>query len=338
MPFSDIIGHDGPKEKLRRALGQGHIGHAYLFTGEEAIGKRLMATRFVQALSCETTIASSSPDPCGICKSCRQIASGTHPDLLLIEPEPDKTNPQIKIDRVRDLEHHVIYRPLLTSRKTCLINDAHRLTPNAANALLKTLEDPPDHSLFILITSRPSTLPATVRSRCLSLRFALPTQAEVEEALRNKRALSPNDARLLAMVTNNRIGLALQTDPTETRSRQQEFFQLLPGQGSPPITNILGTATDFSTSERFPDVIFWLSHSLRDLLLVTIGANQNQLLHGDQFPLLQQMARKIRPEKVIDLIEQLQNLEQAPTRNLNLQLVMENFLLRLRDAASMPAS
>lgn len=337
MPFTDIIGHNNAIEKLQRAIGKNHVGHAYLFTGEEAIGKRLMAICFAQAVSCEASIASSNPDSCGKCKSCQQIMSGNHPDVIHIEPESDKINSQIKIDRVRDLEHHVIYHPLIAPRKTCLINDAHRLTLSAANALLKTLEDPPDHSLFILITNRPGALPATVRSRCLFLRFTLPSQAEVEKALMSKRALSHNDARLLAMVNGNQIGLALQGNLTETRTQQQDFFQFLLDQGSSSITNVLSTATDFSKQEKFSNVIFWLSHSLRDLLLVMAGADKKQLLHFEQFSILQQMARKIRPEKVMDLIEHLQDLEQAPARNLNLQLVMENFLLRLRDATSVPA-
>ena len=134
MPFADVIGQEGPKKKIRTALAQQAIGHAYLFSGDEGIGKRLMAVRFAQALSCETPPSSSQPDSCGQCRTCRQIASGTWPDFLVIEPEQEKANPQIKIDQVREIERHVIYRPLLSARKICVIDDADRLTANAANA------------------------------------------------------------------------------------------------------------------------------------------------------------------------------------------------------------
>ncbi len=171
MPFADVIGQEGPKRKIRTALAQQTIGHAYLFSGDEGIGKRLMALRFAQALSCETPSSSSQPDSCGQCRACQQIAAATYPDVLGIQPEQEKANPQIKIEQVREIERHMMYRPLLSARKICVIDDADRLTANAANAFLKTLEDPPEHSLFILVTSQPLRLLATVRSRCLTLRF-----------------------------------------------------------------------------------------------------------------------------------------------------------------------
>ena len=168
MPFADVIGHETAKRKLRTALANETIGHAYLFIGEEKIGKQLMASRFAQALSCEAHTAAGTTDSCGQCRACLQITSESYPDLLIVQPEEDTANPQIKIGQVREIERHMIYRPLFSSRKLCLINDADRLTANAANAFLKTLEDPPEHSLFILITSRPMKLLATVRSRCLT--------------------------------------------------------------------------------------------------------------------------------------------------------------------------
>ena len=160
-----------------------------------------MALRFAQALFLRNPRPSSAqPDSCGHCRACAQIDSGTYPDLLVIEPEQDKANhPQIKIDRVREIERHVIYRPLLSARKICIIDDADRLNANAANAFLKTLEDPPEHSLFILVTSQPLRLLATVRSRCLNAQvLALRRPAQFEGALALKQATATEDARFLS--------------------------------------------------------------------------------------------------------------------------------------------
>lgn len=338
MPFADVIGQEGPKRKIRTALARQAIGQAYLFSGDEGIGKRLMALRFAQALSCETPPSSSQPDSCGQCRACLQIVSGTWPDLLVVEPEQDKANPQIKIDQVREIERHVIYRPLLSTRKICVIDDADRLTANAANAFLKTLEDPPDHSLFILVTSQPLRLLATVRSRCLTLRFSPATPGQFEGALALKQAMATEDARFLSQVCGNRIGVALRTDLAELRSRHDRFFELCRDETLAHPTAVLQQAEDLSKTQPFPDVIDWLSHGLRDVLLMSLGTGQDLLLHQSRISLLQQLAESLTPADVVDLLDVLQTLEQAPTQNLNLQLCLERFLYRLhqtmhRDAA-----
>ena len=328
MPFADIIGHDGPKRKMRTALGRQTIGHAYIFSGDEGIGKRLMAVRFAQALSCETPPASSQPDSCGECRACHQVAAGTYPDVLMIQPEREKANPQIKIDQVREIERHMIYRPLFSSHKICIIDDADRLTTNAANAFLKTLEDPPEHSLFILVTSQPFRLLATVRSRCLTLKFSPATSMQFEGALALKRAVASDDAKFLAQISGNRIGVAFEMDTAQLRSQHDYFFQLCRDKTPANPTTILQQAEDLSKTKRFPDVIEWLAHGLRDLLMVSIGAERDLLLHQKNVETLHRVAESVDPGHVVELAERLQTLERAPRQNLNLQLALENFLLR----------
>ncbi len=338
MLFADVIGQEGPKRKIRTALAQRAIGHAYLFSGDEGIGKRLMALRFAQALSCETPPSSSQPDSCGQCRACEQIASGTYPDVLRIQPEQEKANPQIKIDQVRAIERHMIYRPLLSDRKICIIDDADHLTTNAANAFLKTLEDPPEHSLFILITSQPLRLLATVRSRCLALRFSPATATQFEGALALKQAMEIADARFLARVCGNRIGVAMRADLAELRRQHEQFFQLWQSDTLGHPTAILQRAEELSKAQPFSDVIDWLSHGLRDLLLIILGAEHDLLLHQSQISTLRRIAKSLTPTDMVDLLDSLQTLEQAPAQNLNLQLCLENFLFRVhhvihRDAA-----
>lgn len=330
MPFADVIGHEGPKRKLRTALANETIGHAYVFSGDEGIGKRLMALRFAQALSCEAPPATGPPDSCGQCRACIQIASETYPDLLVIQPEEDKANPQIKVDQVRDVERHMIYRPLFSSRKICLINDAERLTPGAANAFLKTLEDPPEHSLFILITSRPMKLLATVRSRCLTLRFFPASSSQVEGALALKQALPGEDAKFLSQVSGNRIGIALKTDVAQTKEHYRQFFELCAEETMASTTELLNKAEQLSKAESNADMVDWLSHGLRDLLLARVGAHEDLLLHQSYLDHIQSLVADIDPDQLFDLCESLYALEQAPTRNLNGQLVLENFLIRFQ--------
>jgi len=327
MPFSDIIGHEGTKRKLRTALTNETIGHAYLFVGQEGIGKRLMALRFAQSLSCEAPPSTDLPDSCGHCRACQQIATENYPDLLVIQPKEDKANPQIKIDQVREIERHMIYRPLLSSRKICLINDADQLTTNATNAFLKTLEDPPEHSLFVLITSRPMKLLATLRSRCLMLRFFPASASQVEGALALKQALPVEDGKFLSQVSGNRIGIALQADIKQTKEHYLQFFELCTRQSSSRIPDLLNKAEQLSKTSSCPEIIDWLSHGLRDLLLASSGTREEYFLHQSHVNRIQQLATEINPDQLCDLCESLFLLEQTPNRNLNPQLVLENFLM-----------
>ncbi len=328
MPFADVIGHETAKRKLRTALANETIGHAYLFIGEERIGKQLMASRFAQALSCEAHTAAGTTDSCGQCRACLQITSESYPDLLIVQPEEDTANPQIKIGQVREIERHMIYRPLFSSRKICLINDADRLTASAANAFLKTLEDPPEHSLFILITGRPMKLLATVRSRCLTLRFFPASSSQIEGALALKQAIPSENAKFLSQISGNRIGAALQADVAQLKEHYLQFFELCANPPAFSVTDMLNKAEQLSKAGSCPDIVDWLSHGLRDLLLTSMGSREDFLLHQSRIGQIQQLVGEIDQDQLCDLCESLYVLEQASAKNLNVQLVLENFLLR----------
>lgn len=332
MPFRDLIGHERPTAILKAALLYDRVAHAYLFYGEDGIGKRLAAVRFAQAINCDTEVGPDGPDACGACRSCRQIDALTHPDFLLILPDQKQANPQIKIEQIRELDHQLIYRPLIGQRKVCLIDEADRMTLGAANALLKTLEEPPAHSLILLVTSRPFALPATIRSRCQSLRFSAPARTQVEAALIMKREIPPADARFLALVTEDRIGQALQADLGTTRAQQDEFCGLVSTKSLQSVTTLLAAAEALHKTERAPEALEWIGRWLRDLLLVRVGADPDNLVNIDQLSALNAAAERIQPDALMELLDEIAALERAATRNVNLQLALETILLRLRDA------
>ena len=337
MPFQDIIGHQSTIASLQTAVARERLAHAYLFHGEDAIGKRSTALCFAQALNCERNFSGEAIDACGVCRSCKQIEARTHPDFFVIEPDSELATPQIKIEQVREIEQQIMYRPLIGERKICLIDDADRMTIGAANALLKTLEEPPDHSLFLLITSRPAALPATIRSRCQSLRFATPARTQVEAALILKREIPPADARLLAIISEGRIGAALSADAKETRARQQDLLELVRPQSLQSITGLLSAAEALAKADRAPEILAWLARWIRDLVIVQIGGDRDQLLHLDELPALEAYAGQAGTDGLLDLLQDIEKTEQQATRHLNLHMALENILLRLRDALA-PAS
>src|SRR6266511_886981 len=191
MPFRAITGHRPLLELLARATARGTLPPSLIFAGPEGVGKRLTATALAQALNCEHPIEygrqktedgkqEAGNDACGECAACKRIARGVHADVLTIEPGETGS---IKLDQVREAIDRSAYRPFEGRRRLVVIDEADALLPEAQNALLKTLEEPPSGSVFVLITSRPDVLLPTVRSRCQRLRFGSLTAAEVADVL-----------------------------------------------------------------------------------------------------------------------------------------------------------
>lgn len=332
MPFTDITGHEQSISLLQASLSNRRLAHAYLFHGDARIGKRMTAVRLAQVLNCDRPVPTETPDSCGQCRSCLQIAAQTHPDYFVVEPDPEAATPQIKIEQIRELEQQFVYRPLVGAQKICLIDDADRMTIGAANALLKTLEEPPGHSLFILITSRLHALPITIRSRCQALRFTSPARTQVEAALILQREIPPNEARLLALLTDGRIGEALTTNVADVRARQQECLALVTPESLTSSTAILSASEALAKSDRGAETLNWLTRWIRDLVIVLVAGDQDQILHLDQLPRLQRFAGRANIDLLLTLLSDIEKHAQQATRHLNVQMALETTFLRLREA------
>ncbi|MBS0183777.1 MAG: DNA polymerase III subunit delta' [Nitrospira sp.] len=335
MPFADITGHEQSISLLQAILCNGRLAHAHLFYGEARIGKSMTAVRLAQALNCEQPSQTEVQDSCGRCRSCLQIAARTHPDYFVIEPDPNAATPQIKIEQVREIEQQLVYLPLVGERKICLIDDADRLTIGAANALLKTLEEPPGHSLFILVTSRLHALPITIRSRCQALRFTTPARTQVEAALILKQEIPPADARFLAVFTDGRIGEALTVNIAEVRARQQECLTLVKPERLTSSGTILSVAESLAKTDRGEETLAWLARWIRDLVIVMVDGDQDQILHLDQLADLRRYAQRANVDTLLTILNDIERTEQQATRHLNMQMALETTFLRLREALSL---
>jgi DNA polymerase-3 subunit delta' len=330
MPFADIIGHDRAKALLQAAVARDRLAHAYLFHGVDRIGKRLLATRLAQALLCDGGPGSTAVDGCGVCRSCRQIDAQTHPDFTYIRPDPEQANPQIKIEQIRDIEHQLIYRPLIGDRKICMIDEADRMTIGAANALLKTLEEPPDHSVFLLISSRPSALPATIRSRCQVLRLTPPARTQIEAAVVLRRNLPPADARFLAILSEGQLGRALETDVGEEKLRHSEYATSLTPAALGSIGTLLTTAETMAKTDRAGEALSWLQRWLRDRLIEAVSGTSDDILDQDHEDGPAASAAVVNVDALIELLEDIDQLDRQGHRHLNLQMALEHILLRVR--------
>ncbi len=320
MTFAQILGHDRQKDILRRALGSGRLAHAYLFSGPDGVGKRLMALALVRGVFCREGAG------CGDCLACRKVDHGNHPDLHLLEAE----GASIKIDQVRDLQRQMALRPLEAPRKVALVDGADRLSPSAANALLKTLEEPTGEALFILLTSRPEGVLPTIRSRCQRLPFGRLAPKLLRKTLIERLGLDEVQGHLLAALSEGSFRKALGKDRELYLEKRRELLKavtaLSPGSILPLFTLAGELAED---KERLPDILEILQAFYRDLILVRHGRPKEELVNID---LMEKIEREASRESVTSLLRKLDALgacRRQLDRNVNRQLALEVLLLRL---------
>ena len=224
-PLAPIVGNDATRARLWRAAVDGRLHHCYLFEGPEGVGKRLTAMRFTLALNCEAPVGA---EPCGRCAACRLILAGTHPDVTVVEPDPGRATVLITAEQARGILAGLSLQRHSARRRVIVIDPADALGEEAANALLKTLEEPPPHTQFILVTSRAASLLQTVRSRSQRVRFGPVPEGELGPWLR-ARGLDP----ALARDAMGSPGLALRLAEGEATERQQVREALLRAVGQP---------------------------------------------------------------------------------------------------------
>jgi DNA polymerase-3 subunit delta' len=217
MGFKDIYGHEKQTRILQHAMSRNRIPHAYLFYGMQGIGKRNTALVFAKALNCQA----GQGDACGRCPSCLKADHRNHPDLKIIEP----AGQSIRIQEIRELQEQMTFRPFDGGWRIFILVDAEKMNSVAANALLKTLEEPTPCNLLILISARPYQLPLTILSRCQPLRFNPLSRETVERYLRERLFVPADTARLLAASSGGSIGRAIGMNDEDYLSLR--FFSII---------------------------------------------------------------------------------------------------------------
>ncbi len=332
--FREILGQERAISHLKAAMARGRLSHAYLFLGPAGVGKASVARALAAALNC--TQLRDDADACGECPSCRRLASGTHPDFLLITTEEQKS--QIKIERVRDLRRLTEYPPLAGGWRVVVIKPAEALTAQndaAANALLKTLEEPPPQHVLVLTALGEADLLPTVVSRCQKLAFAPLPSPVVARELQRRRGLTQEQANLLAALSGGSLGRALALDPEELLSQRRQVLSDLAQLAGGGTSVILDWAQRLARSRAELDNFLLLAQLwYRDLLLAHYRAPARLLANQDLLPELEAASPLTSPEAWFAGFAALGAAQRSLAANLNPELSLDLLGLRLQRQGS----
>jgi DNA polymerase-3 subunit delta' len=329
-----VRGHDGLVDAFRRAAARGRLAHAYLFTGPGGVGKRLFAQELGKALLCERS-TSDALEACDHCPSCLLVDAGSHPDLRTFARPEDKH--ELPIDLIRTLCHEFALKAARGRGKIVIVDDADDFTEEAANAFLKTLEEPPPRSLLLLISSNAEQHLATIRSRCQTVPFA-PLPAEVvADVLRQLGQCEESAIPRLVRLAGGSPGRALElADPDLWAFRRT----LLAGLARDQVdsaglarawTEFVEEAGKESAAQRRRAalVLRLMLAFLTDALSLGVGGAV-RTTESDDMPALESLVRRVDPDTLLQLVERCLEADEHIDRRVQLVLVLESLLDALR--------
>jgi len=320
---------------LTTLLRKGQIPHALAFTGIDGIGKQTAAQAFAMACNCTAPLpyaASSSEDPprvnpCGACRSCRRIQAGQHPDMLHIGPSGD----MIRIAVIRDLIQRLAVKPYEQGSRVVILAQAHTMNPEAGNALLKLLEEPPRNTLLILTTRQMADLLPTVASRCQQIRFAPLGREDLQALLTAEAQLSPQEAEAAAALSGGSYTRALQMARGDWIPRRRWLAGELVRLKDQPTTMHLALAETLAASKTLlPDVLTWLLSWYRDLIVFPF--QPDRIVNRDLDRLIRSAAARQGSLAAIESMKAVQAALKALQDNANPRLTMETLVLQLAAA------
>ncbi len=323
--WQNIVGHEWAVGLLAKAIEYGRIGHAYLLTGPEQIGKTTLARTFAQALNC----TADGTKPCGVCRTCTLIAADRHPDVRLVLPEVSgRGKMTLKIEAIRSLQQQLSLATYEAKYKVAILKRFDSATDGAANAFLKTLEEPPTNVILILTANDSDTLLPTINSRCRTVGLRpLPTSL-ISHSLQSRWQVAAEQAERLAHLADGRLGWAVQAarEPAILKERADSLASLYDALAGNRTTRFLLADKLTRKPELLPDILrTWLSW-WRDAAFLA-QAREDGLTNVDETGKLRHYANLWTAEKTFTCLKQTNLALWQLERNANTKLVLENLLL-----------
>lgn len=318
MALHHILGQEHALRLLRNALEHARLAHAYLLAGPPGVGKHLTARQFAKAVCCPM----QATDACDTCTTCKKIDADNHPDVLDIEPD----GTSIRIEQIRTMQQRLSLRPYEQDRIVIILDGCEFLTAPAANALLKTLEEPPSHTLLLLVTHHKTALPLTMTSRCQLVPFRPLTPPQLRTIL-ERQHIACEDATLSVMMA--RGGLTTSEQITTALEARGQAHALLAEVIQHNVTPVFLRARQLAGKrDQCEALLDWLILLCRDLVMLQVAPSRR--LYNDDIRLdLEPLARRVAVDPLLETCALAAQLRQYLVMNLNPQLVFERFVMRL---------
>lgn len=326
--FSDIVGQEQIKEHLQNAMERKKVSHAYIIQGERNAGKEFLAKVFAMALECENP---QNGEPCQECHSCKQALSGNHPDIMFISHEKPNV---IGVDDIRSqINGDVAIKPYRGPKKIYIMNEGEKMTVQAQNALLKTLEEPPEYAVILILTTNVESLLPTILSRCVLLNMKPAKDEQVKQFLMREMEIPDYKADICVAFARGNVGKArLLAKSEEFDKVKDEAITLLKNIYDMEIHEIIAAIKKI-TEYKFEinDYLDILSVWYRDVLLFKATHDVNGLIFREEIQYIRKVADRSTYEGIEQIIEALEKSKQRLSANVNFDLTMELLLLTMKE-------
>ncbi|MCA1557968.1 MAG: DNA polymerase III subunit delta' [Acidobacteria bacterium] len=344
--FDKLAGNERGKDVLRQMLKRGRVPGALLFVGEDGVGKRLFALELAKAMNCREP---KTLEACDECPACHRIQKSTFPpydsedddkkrviwsehiDVGMVRPYKRI----IRVEPMRELEREANYRPLEGRARFFIIEDAERLNESSSNALLKTLEEPPETSHIILLTSRPAALLPTIRSRCQTIRFAPLGVEEMEKHLVSERRMPPTEANLLAHVARGSLGRAVNTDLAAYRERRDAMLEVLSAlaltEDRARLLRIAEEMNDARRKEEYEPRLDVLEMLVHDVWALRLSAPPERVVNQEVHEQLKKISERVTSRRAARWITEIETLRGQLTVNVNRKVATDALFLSMAD-------
>lgn len=325
--FKDIIGQEQIKEHLQNALETGKVSHAYIINGEKSSGKEFIAKIFAMALQCEQ----GGVEPCNECRSCKQTLSKNQPDIIYVSHEKPNT---ISVDDIRaQINNDVAIKPYSSKYKVYIMNEAEKMTPQAQNAILKTLEEPPAYAVILLLVSNVNTLLPTILSRCVVLNMKPVRDALVKKYLMEELQIPDYKAEVCVAFARGNVGKAkLLASSEEFENVKAEALSLLKYIKDMEIQEIVAAIKKINEYKlEINDYMDIMSIWYRDVLLFKATNDVNHMVFKEEVQTIRKVAARSSYEGIERVIKALDTAKKRLDANVNFDLVMELLLLEVQE-------
>lgn len=327
LTFSDVVGHENIIDYFQNAIRMQKFSHAYILNGEDGMGKNLLASIFATTLQCEA----HDVNPCGVCKSCLQAMSKNHPDIKHVTHE----KASISVDDIRSqLNNDIQIKPYSSRYKVYIIDEAEKLTEQAQNALLKTIEEPPEYAVILLLTNNSNLFLETILSRCVNLNLKAVPKENIKKYLMENVKVPDYQAELSATFANGNLGKAIDLSSSEEFSQiKSDVVRLMKYIDEYELSEIMGAIKKFAENKAIINdyldlILLWY----RDVLMFKATMDANLIFYKEEVQDIKKQGSSKSFEALDHIIKVLDDTKKRLLANVNFEIAMELLLLAIKES------